>query len=144
MTVEALFLIAFILLILEAFVPSLGIFGLGGFIAFVSGLVVMFNSDMGTFYGLSFGAIAALGCLIFLSFAVFGIFAYRSFRKKVTTGTEAMIGQSATVTIWNGHKGKVVYEGEDWRAASDNIFKKGDIVRITGLDKMTLTVEKEK
>lgn len=144
MTVEALFIVAFILLLLEAFVPSLGILGLGGFIAFVSGLIVMVNSDMAHFYGISFGAITAVGCLIFLSFALFGVFAYRSFRKKVTAGAEAMIGSPAAVTSWNGHKGKVVYEGEDWRAVSDNTFKKGDTVHITALDKMTLTVEKEK
>jgi len=143
MTIEVLFLIAFILLILEAFIPSLGLLGFGGFVAFICGLVVMINSDIDTLYGLSFGAIAALGCLIFLSFAVFGFFAYRSFRKKITTGAEAMIGQIAAVTSWNDTKGKVVFEGEDWRAISQTSLKKGDIVRITELNKMTLTVEKE-
>lgn len=143
MTVEALFLIAFILLILEAFIPSLGLLGLGGFIAFLAGLVVMVQSDMRSFYGLSFEAIAALGCLIFLTFGIFGYFLYRSFRKKVETGTESMIGQNATVKSWQGEKGKIVFEGEDWRAKSESAIKKGDTVRITGYRNMTLTVEKE-
>lgn len=143
MTVEALFLIAFVLLILEAFIPSLGLLGLGGFIAFITGVVVMFNSDMGTFYGLSFESITALGCLIFMAFAVFGVFAYRSFRKKVETGTESMIGQTATVSTWKNDSGKIVFEGEDWRAKSTTSFSKGDTVRITGYSKMTLNVEKE-
>ena len=145
MTVETLFLLAFILLIAEAFIPSLGLLGLGGFIAFVCGLVLMRQSGMSDLYGLSFEAVAALGCLVFLIFAVFGYFVVKSFRKKVTTGLEYMIGQKAEVTCWKPDKGKgkIMFEGEDWRSVSKDFLALGDRVVITGYDKMTLTVKKD-
>ena len=74
MSVETLFTIAFILLIAEAFIPSLGLLGFGGFIAFVSGVIVMINADMTHFMGLSIQSIIALGTLVFLSAAIFFVF----------------------------------------------------------------------
>jgi len=143
MSVGTLFLIAFILLILEALIPSLGLLGLGGFIAFVSGVTMMISAEMTHFYGLSIQSIIALGALIFISAAVFGYFVLKSFRKKAETGLEGMIGQKAEVTSWKGDKGKIIFEGEDWRAISDAPLEKGDYVTITTYHKMTLTVKKE-
>jgi len=143
MTVETLFLIAFILLIAEAFIPSLGLLGFGGFIAFVGGVVVMVNNDITHFLGLSLQSIIALGVLIFASAAVFFIFLIKSFKKKIETGIEYMKGEPAKVYSWKNKKGLVVFEGENWRAISDDILKSDDIVIITGYDKMTLTVIKK-
>lgn len=143
MSVETFFLIAFILLIAEAFIPSLGLLGFGGFIAFVAGVVTMINSEMTHFLGLSIQSIIALGTLIFLSAAVFGFFLFKSFRKRVSTGIEYMKGEKATVKTWKNDKGTIEFEGEEWRAVSDDNFKSGDIAVITGYTKMTLTIEKE-
>ena len=143
MSVETLFTIAFILLIAEAFIPSLGLLGFGGFIAFVSGVIVMINADMTHFMGLSIQSIIALGTLVFLSAAIFFVFLIKSFKKRISTGIEYMKGETATVKTWKNGKGTIEFEGEDWRAVSDNTLKSGDIVTITGYHKMTLTVEKK-
>jgi len=144
MTVETLFLIAFILLIAEAFIPSLGLLGFGGFIVFVSGVILMINAEMTHFYGLSLQSVIALGTLLFFSFALFGYFMMKSFQKKITTGIEYMEGQKAEVKNWSGKKGHIVFEGEDWRATCEQPLNMGDIVTITGYNKMTLTVDKTK
>ena len=143
MSVETLFLIAFILLIAEAFIPSLGLLGLGGFIAFVSGVAILLNAGETHFYGLTIESVIALGVLIFLAFAVFGYFVFRTFGKKPTTGTEYMIGQTATVKSWTKGKGIVTFEGEDWNATSDDAISKGDDVTIVAYDKMKLIVNKK-
>jgi len=54
-----------------------------------------------------------------------------------------MDGQPAEVVSWKGRKGIIAFEGENWRAMSDNNFKAGDTAIITGYNKMTLTVKKE-
>lgn len=143
MSVETLFLIAFILLIAEAFIPSLGLLGFGGFIAFVSGVIVMINSDMTHFMGLSIQSIIALGTLVFLSAAIFFVFLIKSFKKRISTGIEYMKGEPAAVKKWKNGKGLIEFEGEDWRAVSDDEIKSDDTVIITGYNKMTLTVEKK-
>jgi len=143
MSVEVLFLIAIILLIMEAFVPSLGLLGLGGFITFVSGVILMVNNGQPDFYGLSIQSVIALGGLIFASFAVFGYFVLKSFQKKVETGVEYMIGQTATVKTWKDNNGIITFEGEDWRATSTDTITINDKIVITAYNKMTLTIKKE-
>lgn len=144
MTVEFLFIIAFILLAIELIVVSMGAFGIIAFIAFIYGLVLMQQHGMDDFYGLNFEIVAAIGFSIFVLFAVGGYYAFKAFGKKIETGIESMIGKSATVTQWAGRKGKIIFEGEDWRASASNTFKNGDTVIITGYKNLTLTVEKEK
>ena len=143
MTVEALFLIAICLLIAEAFIPSFGLLGFGGFIAFVSGVWTLIASNQPDFYGLSIQSIIAIGILTFLTFALFGFFLMKSLKKSVQTGMEYMINQPATIKSWHGHEGIITFEGEDWRAVSEGSFNPNDTVIITHHKKMTLTVKKE-
>ena len=102
----------------------------------------MYQAGMTEFHGFSFPAILVIGVSIFSLFAAGGYVAYRAFRKKISVGIESMIGQSAKVTSWSNGTGKIEYEGEDWRASSDDGFAKGDTCTITGYNKMTLTVKK--
>ena len=143
MSVEALFVTAAVLLLIELFVPSAGLLTFGGFAAFCAGVIILLLSDATEFYGLSVEIVAAIGLLIFAIFAMFGYYVFKIYKRKTTTGTEAMIGDTATIKSWKGTSGIVTYEGEDWKAKSDSDFKKGDMVMITELNKMTLTVQKE-
>jgi membrane-bound serine protease (ClpP class) len=143
MSVEALFITAIALLLLELFVPSAGLLTFGGFAAFCTGVVILLANGAGEFYGLSVEVVIAIGLLIFVTFAIFGFYILKTYKKAPKTGVEAMIGQQAEVTSWSKTKGKVFFDGEDWRALSDTSFNKGDIVTITQHNKMTLTVKKE-
>lgn len=142
MSVETLFIIAVILLVLEIFVPSMGIIGFGAFLSFVTGVVILIQTETSEFYGISIQAIIALGCLVFLAFACCGYFLFKSHRKPVETGVESMIGQKATVKSWSKSSGIVVFEGEEWRATSDDPLKSGDTTIIDSYTQMTLTVKK--
>lgn len=143
MSVEALFVTATCLILLELFIPSLGLLTFGGFVAFSTGIIILFMNDMDNFYGLDIEIVAAIGLLIFLTYAIFGYYLLKIYRRKSTTGVESMIGQSVTITIWNETDGKVTFEGEDWKAISNDAFQPNDTAIITACEKNTLTLKKE-
>lgn len=143
MSVEALFITAIALLLMELFVPSAGLLTFGGFAAFCTGVIILLLDGAGEFYGLSIEIVIAIGLLIFATFATFGFYILKTYKRAPKTGADAMIGKQAEVTSWSKTKGKVFYDGEDWQATSDESFNKGDIVTITSIKKMTLTVKKE-
>jgi membrane-bound serine protease (ClpP class) len=143
MTIEALFITALALIIIEIFVPSAGLLTFGGFVAFCAGLILLFLSDTQNFYGLSVESVGAIGVLIFITFFAFGYYVLKIYGKKITTGVESMIGKEVMVIAWTGNKGRIEYEGEAWRAIGDGDIKSGDVVLIQGYDNMTLSVTKK-
>lgn len=143
MSVEALFITAITLLLMELFVPSAGLLTFGGFAAFCTGIVILLIDGAGEFYGLSIEVVIAIGLLIFITFAVFGFYVLKTYKKAAKTGIDAMIGDNAKVTSWDGDKGKIFYDGEDWQAISTDKINAGDTITITACDKNTLTVKKE-
>lgn len=143
MSVTTLFIIALALLITEVFVVSMGILGFLAFCAFAYGLIIMHQTGMADFYGVGFEFVIVIGLSIFALFAIGAYFAYKSFGKKVSVGVESMVGAKAVVVQWNDNHGKILFEGENWRAASTDTFNDGDICRITGYNNMTLTIEKD-
>jgi len=143
MSVEALFITAACLILLELFIPSLGVLTFGGFVAFSTGIILLFLNEAGDFYGLDIEIVAAIGLLIFITYITFGYYIFKIYRRKNTTGIESMIGQSVTITQWNDNEGQADFEGEDWRATSNDTFKKGDIATIVTCKKMTLTLIKK-
>lgn len=63
----------------------------------------------------------------------------------LTAGTETMIGDTATVQNWSGNHGRISHEGTSWQAysASDISLEKGDIVVITELNGLLVTIKKQ-
>lgn len=143
MSVEALFITALVLILIEIFVPSAGLLTLGGFVAFCVGVVLLLLSDVTHFYGLSVESVIAIGTLIFITFAAFGYYVLKIYGRKTTTGIESMIGQQVMVIAWTGNKGRIEFEGEAWRAIGEGDITSGDAVTIIEYDNMTLTVKKE-
>lgn len=115
----ALILLGLALVIAEAFSPSFGILGIGGTVAIVLGAVLLFDSDVP---GLEL-SLPALGALAMGSLAfslVVARLAARVHRRKVTTGSEEMIGMRARVLDWQGGAGHVFVHGERWQAESED------------------------
>ena len=143
MTIEVLFTIVIVLLMLELVIVSMGAFGFIAFGFFLYALMTMHQTGIETFYGMGFTTIAAIGLSIFTIFAIGGFYAFKSFKKKISVGIESMKGQPAKVTQWHKTRGRIEYEGEDWRATSHDAFAIGDTCIITGYKHMTLTVKKD-
>lgn len=137
-----LLLLAIALMAAEAFVPSFGILGIGGIIAFVLAAMMLFDSDIPGFR-ISWPVIAVTaagsgGLLIFL----LG-YAWRAQRRPVTTGVESLVGKSAEVLEWSHGQGYVRLGGERWKAVGEGNFSPRDRVEVLAGRGLVLVVHKK-
>ncbi|MCD6184558.1 MAG: NfeD family protein [Deltaproteobacteria bacterium] len=131
------FLIGLACVLAEFALPGLIIifFGIG---AWCSALLLLVL-DFSVFFQILFFILFSTLCLVFLRKRV-------SFQKEVTEDTtEEFIGKRARAqdSFTKGEFGKVFFKGTSWKAEtlSKNIIEKGDYVKITGQESLTLLVE---
>ena len=134
----ALMILGMMFMIAEAFVPSFGALGIGGVIAFVFGSVILMN-DEGLRISLPLIGGTALVSTGFFLWVMGGLYAIS--RKKVVTGTEAMIGSVGEAMADFEGEGRVWIHGESWRAVSPVAVKKGQKVQVIEKDGLLLKVE---
>jgi membrane-bound serine protease (ClpP class) len=135
-----LILLGLALMVAEAFAPSFGILGIGGALAFVLGATILIEPGVPGFE-IAWEVIAVVALTSFAFTALVAHLAVRSHRRRVTTGDHWMIGAKANVQDWDGSQGHVFVHGERWHARSEVPLEKGQQVRITGVDGLTVTVE---
>jgi membrane-bound serine protease (ClpP class) len=135
----ALLALGMAFMVAETFVPSFGILGIGGIVAFVIGAAMLIDTDVPE-YQLSWSVIGSAAAIsaVFLIF-VCG-YAWRVHRRKVLGGAEELIGSEAIVLDWSGGEGHVMVEGERWNARGDDAFAKGERVKIRLRHGLTLVV----
>lgn len=136
----ALILLAVAFFVIEAMTPVNGILATGGVIAMVLGIVILVDTDVPE---LQIGWVPAIA--ITLPFAAISVFllqlAIRSFRFKVATGTEAMVGEFGEARTALDPEGTVFVHGELWNARSASAVSPGQRVRVLSVDGMKLEVE---
>ena len=128
------------LLVAEAFMPSFGILGIGGVVAFVIGVAILMDTHgvpgFEVYWPLIGGlALAGVGLGLLVARVAVGTFKHR-----VATGQEAMVGARAEVIDWSGSRGHVFLRGERWNATASLPLQPGQRVRIVSLDGLTLGV----
>ncbi len=142
MTGLLLVLLAFVLIIIEAHVPSFGIFGIMAIVALLAGGNILV--EQGEIFGIPmywdtfFGIAAAMAVLLVILVKV----ASKSFTTSHTAGTEGMIGDEAVIEDWADKSGRVMVQGELWQAYSERShdFQKGDKVTISAADGLKLRI----
>ncbi len=126
----------------EAFIPSFGILGIGGLVAFIIGSLLLFDTEAMAGIGLDMSSIVIASGFsgLLIGTGIYILFKLRKLHN--TTGMEAMMHSHATVTEWDGKSGKVELYGERWNARSENILDVniGDKITITGKENLTLIV----
>ena len=135
-----LIIFALVLLILEVYVTSFGMLGLGALVALFIGSTILFDPSQGMAglpLSLIFSTIAPVagilgGCLFVIT---------RAQRSKPVSGAQAMIGEVALVRSWSEGAGIVFIRGEQWKAESDQPMDKVSRVRIIDVKGLTLMVE---
>ncbi len=136
----ALILLAVVFFVVEAMTPVNGILATGGVIAMILGIVILVDTDVPELQ-IGWGPAAA----ITLPFAAISVFllqlAIRSFRYKVASGTEAMVGELGEARTAVDPDGTVFVHGEYWKARSASPIGAGEKIRIVAVDGMTLEVE---
>ena len=137
----ALLILGISLMIAEALVPSFGILGIGGIIAFSIGGLMLFDTEFDAFrVGLP-TIIATATTSALLIFATISI-AMKIRHKRVSTGMKAMIGERGHVLNDFDKKGQVRIGAEIWRANSKDTIADGDEVTIESVNGLVLTVTK--
>jgi len=130
------------LLISELFVPSFGILGVGGIVAFVLGSLLLFDTPDSTLTldrSIVYAAAGTFGGFtVLVSYLV-----VRSQRRKPSLGREGLVGEIGEVKqqIAPGSSaGKIFVHGEYWNAVADQIIAVGTRVEVVRVDGMCLTV----
>lgn len=140
-----LILIAFILLIAEAHLPTFGLLGIAGIISLLSG--GHFIIEQGGIFGIQLGWSFFIGLAITASLPLLfaGLVVSRNYKKKPVAGIEGMIGHEAKIIEWSGKTGRVHAQGELWAAHSEHEYQltEGDTVTISGLRDMSLQIHKK-
>ncbi len=126
--------------IAEAFTVTHGVLAIGGAVAMTMGIVMLIDTDVPQLsigWGTAFAVTAP-----FAAITVFLLqLAVRSFRNKVATGTEALIGSIGTARTEIAEDGRVFIHGELWNAESASPIPTGAKVRIADVRGLRLTVE---
>jgi len=136
----ALILLGTAFMIGEAFMPSFGILGIGGVVAFVIGSVILVDTELEGF-GVSLPFIISIAILNAL--VIFGIMmmVVKSRKRAVVSGQEEMVGSIAVARTSFEGEGTVRVHSEDWTARCDTPVEAGQKVRVTALDGLVLIVE---
>ncbi|MCO6435426.1 MAG: nodulation protein NfeD [Nitrosomonas nitrosa] len=136
----ALIFLGIVFMLAEVFVPSFGALGIGGMIAFVMGSIMLLDMDIPG-YGISIPLVATVA-LITTGFFLFVIgMAVKARQRPVASGNVEMVGAIAEVADDFDSEGWVKVYGELWRAKTSMPLRRGQKVKITSIDDLTLTVE---
>ncbi len=136
----ALILLGVGLMVGEAYQPSFGMLGIGGLIAFVIGSVILIDSEAPGF-GINLSVIAIFSITSALLFILVIGLILKSQRRPVVSGREQMLGDEGVVVADFDGRGTVAIHSERWSAVSEVPLKKGEQVRVTQMDGLTLHVE---
>lgn len=134
----ALIVLGIVFMGAEAFAPSFGILGIGGIAAFVVGSIILLDNEG---YSISLSLIlgnAAASALLFIW--VLGM-VIRIRRRPLVSGQEQMIGKLAEVSDDFTAEGYVQVMGERWQAVSASPVRKGQKVRVVGVNGLVLKIE---
>jgi len=137
----ALMLLGIAFMVAEAFLPSFGAIGVGGIVAFVLGsLLLIEDTDLPGFeipYALIAGVTAASAAFLI---AVLGMLA-RSRRRAVVSGREEMLGATGEALADFDAEGWARVHGEQWKVRTSRPVRRGQKLRVTGMQGLVLSVE---
>jgi membrane-bound serine protease (ClpP class) len=136
----ALVLLGIGLMVAEAHIGSFGVIGVAGIVAFVIGAIMMFPSGAPGF-SLSLPVVAAATIMTAALFLLVLTLLLRSRRRPVVTGKEGLLGTEGETVAWDGGEGRVLVNGEIWRARAQRPLEKGDRIRVIDREGLVLVVE---
>ena len=135
-----LVLLGVALMVGEAFQPSFGVLGIGGLIAFVTGSIFLMDTDVPGF-GIDISVIVSFAIISALVFTVVIGMAIKARRRPVVSGLEELVGAKASVLDDFDRQGRVSIHSETWQALSNAPMRKGQRVKVSAIEGLTLRVE---
>lgn len=138
----ALVLLGVAFMVAEAFLPSFGVVGFGGVVAFVVGAVILMDTDAPGF-GIPLALIVSLAVVSALLLGgVLGM-AIKARRRALVSGDAGLVGSLVTVTRVmkdNPFCGSVQAQGEQWQVQCATPLQPGQHVRVTARHGVMLEV----
>ena len=125
----ALLVLSILLLILEIYVTSFGILGVGGLISFIFGALLLFDTPQSD-VRVGFDVVMAAALAIGLFFLFIGYYLVKAQRSRGYVGFEGLMGEEGVALTSIENEGKIFIHGEYWDAESDERINKGDRVRV--------------
>jgi membrane-bound serine protease (ClpP class) len=126
------------LLLAEVFIPTAGVLGVGGVIAFVLGSIMLFRNDVPG-YTVNLGVIAGLGFCAMALLAMLLRLVMRARRTRAFNGEEQSAGELLQA-VASGGEGWARIGGERWRVQSEAALPAGARVRVISRDGLLLRV----
>ena len=125
------------LMVMEAFVPSTGILGIGGVIAFVFGSIILMDTESEAFQ-IALPLIIAVAAFSVLLLVIMVGMLMRSRRATLVSGESAMLSEMAEVMEDFSEKGLVRVHGELWQAVTKRPVRKGQLLPIKAINGLEL------
>ena len=141
-----LILLALAFFLLEIKVQSNGILAVGGAVAFLIGSLILFDPGLGGVFRVSLAVIlgvtiATVGFFFFVIAKAIG-----AQRRRISTGSESLVGERGEAISDLQPQGEVRVHGEIWRAKSSDPVIAGaevEVVRVDGLRLEVRPIPKE-
>lgn len=137
----ALMLFSFLLFVADIKLPTHGVLTAGGILSFALGSIALFNTGgSGLSISLVLILVVSAGTALFFSSVIrLGI---RARKAPPKTGTSDLIGRTGEVGQELKPEGKVLVNGEWWKAVSDEPLDAGTAVEVLGVKGFTLIVRR--
>ncbi|MEB0028197.1 nodulation protein NfeD [Pseudomonas sp. MH9.2] len=137
-----LIMLGMALMVAEAFLPSFGVIGFGGIVAFIGGATMLMDTQAPGFSValpliIAMAAVSAL-CLI----GLVGV-ALKSRQRQVVSGDAGLVGSMVTITALQADDplgGWVQLQGENWQVLSQTPLRPGQRVRVVARRGLLLEV----
>jgi membrane-bound serine protease (ClpP class) len=128
-----LLLFAAVLVVAEAFVPSFGVLGVGGIVAFALGSLLLFDTPEST---IAVDRTIVVAAIVAVSGAMLtiGYLVMRAQRRPVATGAEGLVGEIGVVRETLAGGARVFVHGEHWEAISDAALELGERVEVVRIE----------
>ncbi len=137
-----LILLGILLFALELVTPTFGALAIGGIVSLALGSLFLIDPESP--YGeLPKSVIVAVVLASAIFFTVAGRLGLKAQKRRKLTGAEAMVGEEGeALTDFRRGRGKVFVHGEIWNAVGEEAIKKGDRVKVVGVEGLKLRVER--
>lgn len=136
----ALIILGIALMAAEAFLPSFGVLGIGGILAFVIGAVILIDTDLPGF-GIPIALIGGIAVVSALLIGLLGGMALKSRRRRLVSGDADLIGSVGEMLEDAPGEGWARIHSETWRARATSSLQRGQKVRVLARDGLVLQVE---
>ncbi len=128
----ALIMLGIAFMVAEAFMPSFGVFGLGGVVAFVTGAVILFDTEVPG-YGIPLALNVTLALVSALLLFAIVAMALKARRQRLVSGDSQLVGCLTPIIALQQDdtgSGWVQLQGERWQVRSSTPLHEGQQVRV--------------